>query len=80
MQLHTTGPILEIPKIKHKTFAVRSFKYAAPKTWNSFPKQIGTCKPLSSLNHYLITICTKKQSTLNKPYIPNYLSYNPKFL
>ena len=31
MHSNNTGPILEIPKIKHKTFAVRSFKYAAQK-------------------------------------------------
>ena len=29
MRSNNNSPILEIPKIKHKTFAVRSFKYAA---------------------------------------------------
>ena len=47
MQSNNTSPILEIPKIKHKTFTVRSSKYAAPKTWNSFPKQIRTCNNLT---------------------------------
>ena len=32
MQSNNTSPILEISKIKHKTFAARSLKYAAPKT------------------------------------------------
>ena len=31
MHSNNTGPILEIPNIKHKTFTARSFKYAAPK-------------------------------------------------
>ena len=29
---NNTGPIREIPKLKHKTFTARSFKYTAPTT------------------------------------------------
>ena len=46
MNSNKTGPALEIPKVKHKTFAARSFKYTAPTTQNSFPKQIRTCNTL----------------------------------
>ena len=58
-------------KNKTKTFAARSFRYAAPTTWNSFPKQIRTCNNSPSLKHYLKLIITKKHSTLNKLYKPN---------
>ena len=47
--------MLEIPKIKHKTIAARSFKYAAPMTWNSLPDQIRTCTNLANFKSLLKT-------------------------
>ena len=55
MRLNNKGPILEVPKFKHKTSAARSFKYANPKTWNSFPKQIRTCDNLTRFKTLLKT-------------------------
>ena len=55
MHSNTKGPMLEIPKIKHKTFAARSFKYAAPMTWNSLPDQIRTCNNLANFKSLLKT-------------------------
>ena len=55
MHSNNTGPILEIPSIQHKTFAARLFKYAAPTTWNSFPKQKGTCNNLNKFKSLLKT-------------------------
>ena len=55
MRSNTIGPILEIPKIKHKTFAVRSFKYAVPKTLNSLSEQIRTCNNLTKFKSLLKT-------------------------
>ena len=55
MQSNNTGPILKIPQIKHKTFSVRSLKYATQKTWNSFPKQIRTCNNLTKFKSLLKT-------------------------
>ena len=66
-------------KIKHKTFTARSFKYAAPTTWNSPRNKKGHATTLPSLNHYLKLICTKNHSTLNKLYKPSYPTYNSKF-
>ena len=61
MNSNNTVPILEIPKIKHKTFAARSFKYAAPTTWNSFPKQIRTCNNLTKFKSLLKTHLYKEE-------------------
>ena len=55
MHSNTKGPMLEIPKIKHKTFAARSLKYAAPMTWNSLPEQIRTCNNLANFKSLLKT-------------------------
>ena len=35
---NNTGLTLEIPKVKHETFATRSLKYTAPTIVNSLPK------------------------------------------
>ena len=53
MWSNNTSPI-------HKTFAVRSFKYAGPKTWHSFPKQIRTCNNLTKLKSLLKTYLYKE--------------------
>ena len=55
MHSNTEGSMLEIPKIKHKTFAARSFKYAAPTTWNSLQDQIRTCNNLANFRSLLKT-------------------------
>ena len=55
MRSNTKGPMLEIPKIKHKTFAERSFKYAAPTTKNSLPDKIRTCTNLANFKSLLKT-------------------------
>ena len=60
MRSKNTSPTLEIPKIEHKTFAVRSFKYAAPKTWNSLLKQIRTCNNLTKFKSLLKTYLYKE--------------------
>ena len=61
MHSNNTGPILEIPKIKHKSFVARSFKYATPKTWNSFPKQMRTCNNFTNFKSLLGTHLYKEE-------------------
>ena len=59
MHSNNTGPTLEIPKLKHKTFAARSFKYPAPTTWNSFTKQKKTCNTLTKFKSLLNSFVQK---------------------
>ena len=60
MHSNNTDAIPEILKIKHKTFTAKSFKYAAPTTWKSFPKQIRTCNNLARFEPLLKTYLYKE--------------------
>ena len=47
--------MLNIPSVKYKTFAARSFGYATPKGWNELPKNITESKTLDNFKKGLKT-------------------------
>ena len=38
--LKSTSYLLEIPYVRYKTFALRSFSVAGPRLWNGLPKNL----------------------------------------
>jgi hypothetical protein len=50
----SSAPLLTVPRIKTE-FARRSFRYAAPHTWNSLPVTVQICSSLPSFKTALKT-------------------------
>ena len=68
MRSCSMGVLLNIPKVKQTTFAARSFRYIAPRLWNSLPTDI-TCT--TSLDKF-------KGITQNKPVLKGILLTAPQ--
>ena len=49
------GLKLDVPRTKRKTLGDRAFKVAAPKLWNSLPKDVRSCNNVSILKSKLKT-------------------------
>ena len=60
MQSNNAGIMLIIPPVKYKTFAARSFSYAAATQWNELPKNIRESKTLDKFKQVLKTHLYKK--------------------
>ena len=49
MRSNSMGVLLNIPTVKQTTFAARSFRYVAPRLWNSLPTNIRCTKQLGQV-------------------------------
>ena len=60
MQSNNARKMINIPSVKYKTFAARSFGYAAPTLWNELPKNIRESKTLGNFKKGLKTHLYRK--------------------
>ena len=47
--------LLQVPFVKNKTFAVRSFSVAAPSLWNNLPEEVQNCPSVVVFKKHLKT-------------------------
>ena len=52
--------LLEIPKVRRKTFAARSFSYMGPTLWNDLPDHLRTVHDAETFKKKLKTYLFKK--------------------
>ena len=65
IHLNKSGIMLQRPEVKCKTFATRSYKYAAPVLWNQLPRSIRDSPNLDNFKEKLKTHLFQNAFKLN---------------